>query len=75
MAIKNVPPISKGYVRQWVRCKRCGRVAYRDYVPFSLSNPILTMPCGHWPFDDVTEEITEAEATEALSPREEYGYA
>lgn len=43
----NIPPIRQGHQRQWVACKTCGRVAHYDYVPYSLSNPIMTMPCGH----------------------------
>lgn len=39
--------MSPGYVRCYEQCVKCGRVYYRDYVPFSLSNPILTLPCGH----------------------------
>ena len=44
-----LPAIRKGYVRKFVRCKTkgCGRVFYYDYVPYSLSNPIMTMPCAH----------------------------
>lgn len=39
----------KGYERQWVLCrtKGCGCVAYYDFVPYSLSNPLMIMPCNH----------------------------
>ena len=40
-------PVADGYERQWVRCKTCKRIAYYDYVPYSLSTPIHVMPCGH----------------------------
>jgi hypothetical protein len=36
-----------GYKRQWVQCRQCGRVAFYDFVPYSLSNPLMTLPCGH----------------------------
>jgi hypothetical protein len=42
-----IPPIAKGYKRQWLRCRRCQRVQFYDYVPYSLSNPIMTTACGH----------------------------
>jgi len=51
------PKPVKGMARQWVRCRRCDWVGYYDYVPFSLSRPILTMGCGCWPFDEVAERI------------------
>lgn len=44
---KQIPEIRKGYQRQWTKCRTCGHVAYYDYVPYSLSNPIRTSPCGH----------------------------
>jgi hypothetical protein len=43
----SIKPVMKGYERQWVKCRKCGRVAHYDYVPYSLSNPIMTMPCSH----------------------------
>ncbi len=42
-----LPPISKGNKRAFVKCRDCGKPAYYDYLPYSLSNPIMTMPCGH----------------------------
>lgn len=42
-----VPPIEKGYQRQWCRCNECGMLQYYDYVPYSLSNPITVSACGH----------------------------
>lgn len=38
---------SDGYEREFVKCKKCGERAYYDFVPYSLSNPIQTTPCGH----------------------------
>ncbi len=43
----SIPDVSKGYERQWIKCKTCGLVAYYDFVPFSLSSPIMTLPCHH----------------------------
>lgn len=37
----------KGCKRQWVCCKHCSWVGYYDYVPYSLSNPIMTLGCSH----------------------------
>lgn len=61
-----IPPIMTGYRRQWVRCKTCARVAYYDYVPYSLSNPIMTMPCGHGLTQRISESTTAITADEAL---------
>ena len=46
-ALKGESLISRGYTRVYEQCKTCERIYTRDYVPFSLSNPILTLPCGH----------------------------
>jgi hypothetical protein len=37
----------RGYHRQWLRCRTCQRVTHHDYVPYSFSNPIMILPCGH----------------------------
>lgn len=60
-------PIS-GYKRQWLKCKACGRVQYYDYVPYSLSNPVMTTVCGHGATqrDLGCERITQAEAHRIL---------
>lgn len=42
-----LPAVAAGCRRTFKQCRKCKRVAYYDYVPFSLSNPITTMPCGH----------------------------
>jgi hypothetical protein len=42
-----IPPVQPGYKRAWMRCRHCGNIAYRDYVPYSLSNPVLVFPCKH----------------------------
>lgn len=44
---ENQPTVQKGYERQWSQCKKCDNVAYHDFVPYSLSNPIMCAPCGH----------------------------
>jgi hypothetical protein len=38
-----------GHERAFVKCRRrkCNTRAAYDFVPFSLSSPILTTPCGH----------------------------
>ena len=60
-----IKPIPDGYERKWVKCKECGRVAYYDFVPYSLNNPIMSLPCKHdvgQKFNDCVEEITMQEA-------------
>lgn len=47
MSDNAIQPILRGYKRQWLRCRRCKRVQFYDYKPFSLSNPIMTTACGH----------------------------
>jgi len=39
--------LAKGYARVFEECKKCKAKAFRDYVPYSLSNPILTSVCEH----------------------------
>ncbi len=39
------PPV-QGEKRSWLQC-HCGRYYYMDYIPYGLSNPVLTSPCGH----------------------------
>lgn len=41
-----VPTVAEGYQRQWYRCN-CGAEQYIDFVPYSLSNPIIETTCGH----------------------------
>ena len=48
------PKVPPGEKRQWKKCKTCSRVYYRDYVPFSLSNPVMWTECGHWMEDQRT---------------------
>jgi hypothetical protein len=43
------------YVRLWLQCPKCGALQYRDYVPYSLSNPILTTLCGHGRYEDLIQ--------------------
>ena len=64
-----LPMVLSGFKRQWVKCKSCGYVAYYDYVPFSLANPVMTLPCGHGiaeRFYEAVEDISEEEAMACL---------
>lgn len=40
-------PLSRGYERKFVKCKKCRIMAYYDFVPYSLSNPVMAASCGH----------------------------
>ena len=40
-------PKAKGYARQWLECHQCGFLQYYDYIPYSLSTPIMVSDCGH----------------------------
>jgi hypothetical protein len=64
-----LPKVEKGLKRFYYRCEKrtrkrgraiCGKVYYRDAIPHSLSNPILTLGCGH-SFYDCAKGITRAE--------------
>ena len=44
---RTIPPPPKGYERQWLQCRRCQTVMSYDFVPFSMSRPILSTTCGH----------------------------
>jgi hypothetical protein len=46
-SVNKANPLSKGNERAFIICSRCKMPAYYDYVPYSLSNPIRTTPCGH----------------------------
>jgi hypothetical protein len=67
-----IPPIMTGCKRQWLRCRKCGRIQYYDYLPGSLSNPIMTTACGHGlaERDLGCDQITPDEAMIALSKKE-----
>lgn len=57
-----IPKPAKGFARKWVACRHCQRRFYYDYQPYSLSNPILTLPCGHGvgaPFHERVREVPE----------------
>lgn len=70
-----IPPVSKGYKRAWYKCRTCGRALYRDFVPYSLSNPILVPPCGHGAVerDYGLIRITAKEARGLLAAKAAYG--
>jgi hypothetical protein len=40
-------PLPRGNDRKFVECRKCKRKAAYDFVPFSLSSPVITTPCGH----------------------------
>lgn len=64
---KVISKVPKGYIRQWVRCKRCKGVFHYDYRPYSLANPIMTMPCGHDFYSSNTVDIAADEAILTLA--------
>lgn len=75
-AVSPLPPIGKGEDRAYRRCTAHGNVGWYDYVPFSLSNPILAMPCGcgNGGMVSITEEEFHAAAsTVAPNPLAEIG--
>jgi len=45
--INKMYPLITGYKRAFVKCKKCRNKAYYDFVPYSLSNPVVTSPCSH----------------------------
>ena len=51
-AKRKAPRVRRPYQRQWFTCSRCGCPQCLDYVPFTLSNPILVPRCGH-AFEDL----------------------
>lgn len=64
--IKSIPEPLPGYKRSWLRCKRHGRPYYRDYVPYSLSNPVMWLDCGCNPKSSEVESVDERTALTAL---------
>ena len=54
---KDLNPPFPGWVRSWVQCRKCSKVYAYDYLPYSLSYPILAMPCGH----DLKYDMVEVE--------------
>ena len=67
-----IPKLVGTYQRQWLKCRTCGRVMYYDYLPYSLSTPIMTTSCGHGIADrDLgCDNITADEALAILSDPE-----
>lgn len=61
-----LPPVPSGMERQWVRCRECKRRAYYDYIPYSLSNPIMTLPCGHGAALRFSEAVEYCESPKAV---------
>jgi hypothetical protein len=60
----DLPPIRTGEARAFRQCS-CGRVGWYDYLPYSLSVPILAFPCGHDP--QAARYITEDEFHAAIA--------
>lgn len=72
--LKFVDPPFRGWKRSYWKCKRHGRFAYRDYLPYSLSNPIiggLSCGCSGDPRDGQIEAVHKNEALWKLL--EQYG--
>lgn len=61
-----ITPIPSGMKRAWVECKTCGRVAYYDYIPYGLGNPIMCLPCGHGLGQRFSDSVRDITADEAL---------
>lgn len=64
-----LPRVAKGYRRRFVRCKRCRRVYYYDFIPYSLSSPMMVTNCGHsiGARDYGLKDITEADFRAAVA--------
>lgn len=45
--ILNIYPPESYNKRQWVTCRKCGAASFYDYLPNSLSSPVMWLPCGH----------------------------
>lgn len=63
--VDEAKPLRQGMERQWTRCQTCSNIAYYDYIPHGLGNPIQTLPCSHGiaiPFDQAVHFISEQEA-------------
>lgn len=45
--MKALPPLIRGFAREFLRCKECRQVYHHDYQPYSIGNPITWTPCGH----------------------------
>ena len=44
-------PLTGRTERKFVKCKRCKAKSYYDYIPYSLSNPLMVPDCGHSFYD------------------------
>lgn len=66
--MKKPPPPRDWHKRQWLKCNRCGRPAYYDFSPYSVSDPVMKMPCGHGSGTDHATAITEVEAMAIIDP-------
>ncbi|NID14345.1 hypothetical protein [Luteibacter yeojuensis] len=64
-----IPAVISGYKRQWVECRECKAVAYYDFIPYSLSSHLATMPCHHGAamrLENATNRISEEDALARL---------
>ena len=67
-----------GWRRSYWRCKRHGAYAFRDYQPFSLSNPIIgALKCGcrGHPLDGDIVEVSEQEGLRGILAQHEAAQA
>lgn len=74
--LAGAPPVIQGRLRQWVRCRQCIDISYYDYQPYSLSNPIRLLPCGHGAaqrWDEAVDHISEDEAAAAIEAEQKAG--
>lgn len=70
-----IPKLAKGHKRQWIICLEdgCYWVGFYDFVPYSLSNPIMTTGCGHSagrPWNEAVDRITEESAMKYIELNE-----
>jgi transposase-like protein len=54
---QDVVEVSTGYERSWYKCKKCGKLQYHDYIPYSLSNPVLSLVCNCGLFKELAEAV------------------
>ncbi len=50
-AVNKENPLTGKYKRAFVKCKKCKARSYYDYIPYSLSNPLMVTDCGHSYYD------------------------
>lgn len=40
-------PVKRKMLRSFMKCNKCKEKTYYDYVPYSLSNPLMVPNCDH----------------------------